>query len=183
MPSTIYRRKSKITMTPDLARDTAIHAPIHQWLARVARLSGPPHLARPALVADPIRDHVVRARVDEHAHATLEQLSDVMRILIQSVSSRPECFVNVKCNQGEIPGGRVDTNFILNPVLVQEGLEVGLFGVTFEVLTLHGYVVHIPTELNKRSAYRIETELERCFAIHEVKLIKASVPLELLAAR
>ncbi len=82
MPCIVDRRKREISMTPNLARDMAIHAPIHERLTHEVRLARPPHLQCPALVTNPVRDPVVRAGIDEHAHAALEELSDVVRVLV-----------------------------------------------------------------------------------------------------
>ncbi len=103
MPCTIYRRKREITVPPHFTCNTTIHTPIHKWRAHIARLARPPHLPRPAFVAHPVPDHVVRARVDEHTHAALEELRDVVRVLVQPVSGRPERSVYFRRDPEKFP--------------------------------------------------------------------------------
>lgn len=68
----------------------AIHKPVPQRLVGVTRVAGPLNSARPALVAHPIGNEIMRARVYEHFDAAIEQRGGVELVLMQCVARVPE---------------------------------------------------------------------------------------------
>lgn len=130
MSRTEDRRKGKVAMRPRLARRLPIEEPVPQLLAREGALSGPRHVERPPLVPDPVAHKVVRARVDENAHAALEQFRDVVLRLVQRVACVPERSVDDPRYFGVVTGRAVDANDVANPVAVEEVLYIAAKSVT-----------------------------------------------------
>ena len=95
MPSPINRHERKWTTIPHRPNLLTINLPRPQLLVYEPVLSTPLQGQRPALVADPVTDPVVRADVNERFHATVQQGGNIVLSGMVLVHCNKECCVNV----------------------------------------------------------------------------------------